>query len=147
MRFIIASSICLVMCMAQHTQAQTTPEDILNRFFFLYEKTNSDSALDYVFGTNKFLDPEKKVLNEIKNKLRNVLTVVGDYHGYEVIAKKFLGNSYCQYSFMVKYDRQPIQFTFILYKPDKIWQVHNLRFDDKLDPELQEAPNMAKDGK
>jgi len=47
---------------------------------------------------------------------------------------------------MVRYKRQPLFFTFILYKPDKVWQIQTLRFDDKIDAlQMSDFENRAQD--
>lgn len=42
---------------------------------------------------------------------------------------------------MIKYDRQPVRFQFIFYKPSDKWQLQDFRYDDDLDTELIEAAN------
>jgi len=67
------------------------------------------------------------------------LPLVGNYQGYELINEKKTGENLKLLSYMVRFDRQPFRFTFIFYKPDTIWQVQNLKFDDKLDDELEKS--------
>lgn len=43
---------------------------------------------------------------------------------------------------MIKYARQPIRFTFILYKPKEEWMLFNFKYDDKLDEEMEDAANI-----
>ena len=129
----------LISILASVSYAQSNPEDIINKFFDLYKNKGSDMAVDYVFSTNKWMDKNQDVVIEMKMRLKKAINIIGNYYGYELITKKSLGQSYLLYSYVVKYERQPIQFTFILYKPDKSWQIQNLRFDDNLTEELEEA--------
>jgi hypothetical protein len=45
---------------------------------------------------------------------------------------------------MVKYERQPIQITFTLYKPDKDWHFQNIKFDYNLEDDVKNTPNVIK---
>ena len=44
-------------------------------------------------------------------------------------------------SFLVKYERQPVRFTFILYKPNESWQTQNFSYDTGISEEIEEAAN------
>ncbi|CAL2102228.1 protein of unknown function [Tenacibaculum sp. 190130A14a] len=85
------------------------------------------------------IDRNKDGIENVKSQLTNFLGLVGDYYGHEKITDKSIGKSYKLVSYMVKYDRQPIRFTFVFYKPKDKWQVQNFRFDDNLDDELRES--------
>lgn len=117
--------------------AQEKPEDVTLRFFELYESKGSDDAVDYVFSTNKWLNSDKTTIDGIKAQLKKGIAIIGQYYGYELIEKKVLGESFVLMSYMIRYDRQPIKFMFILYKPDKIWQIQNLKFDDRIDDDIE----------
>jgi len=119
--------------------AQSTTEEITTEFFSTYEKS-PQKAVDYVFSTNKWMiDRNKDGIENVKNQLTNFLGLVGDYYGYEKITEKSVGESYKLVSYMIKYDRQPVRFTFVFYKPKDKWQVQNFQYDDKLDDELEES--------
>lgn len=125
--FLSGSAMCL---------AQTSPEDITLRFFELYQEKGSDAAVDYVFSTNVWLSNAQSEVTTIKLQLKKGIAIIGQYYGYELIEKKMLGESYAMLSYMLRYSRQPIKFTFILYKPDKNWQVQNMKFDDRLETDI-----------
>ena len=120
-------------------KAQTTTEEITTEFFKTYEKS-PQKAVDYVFGTNKWMmDRNKDGIENVKTQLTSFLGLVGDYYGYEKITEKSVGESYKLVSYMIKYDRQPVRFTFVFYKPKDKWQVQNFQYDDNLYDELKES--------
>ena len=43
---------------------------------------------------------------------------------------------------MVKYDRQPMRFTFKLYKPNDKWILFSFKIDVDLDDELEQAAKL-----
>jgi len=43
---------------------------------------------------------------------------------------------------LLRYDRQPIRFTFEFYKPDKEWVLFAISFDATLDDEVEEAAKV-----
>lgn len=53
-----------------------------------------------------------------------------------------IGNNLKLISYMLRYDRQPMRFTFVLYKPKNKWQVQNLNWDVDLDDEIEESANQ-----
>jgi len=129
----------LVVLSTNILKAQTTTEEITDEFFNTYEKS-PQKAVDYVFGTNKWMvDRNKDGIENVKTQLSSFLGLVGDYYGYEKITEKSVGESYKLVSYMIKYDRQPVRFTFVFYKPKDIWQVQNFQYDDDLDDELEES--------
>ena len=119
--------------------AQNTIEEITNEFFKKYSKSPK-KAVDYVFGTNSWiLERNKDGIENVQNQLHNAIELVGKYYGHEKITEKSIGKSYKLVSYMIKYDRQPIRFTFVFYRPQEKWQLQNFQFDDNLDDELEEA--------
>ena len=120
-------------------KAQAATDEITKEFFKTYEKS-PQKAVDYVFGTNKWMmDRNKDGIENVKTQLTSFLGLVGDYYGYEKITEKSVGESYKLVSYMIKYDRQPVRFTFVFYKPKDKWQVQNFQYDDNLNDELEES--------
>lgn len=115
---------------------------IVEKFFYIFQNVSSDSAINYVFASNKWMVVNQTLVNDIKVNLKRATNVLGPYYGYEVITKKFVGTSFVTLDYMLKYDKMPIKFSFILYRPDKKWQIHNLNFTDKFEKDFELAPNV-----
>lgn len=131
-------SIFMLCFIVTPSAAQETSDEIINTFFETYEKEPLE-AVDYVFSTNEWMDRNKDAVENLKTQLSSYLKLVGDYYGYEKITEKSVGESYKLISYMSKYERQPIRFTFVLYKGKDRWQVQNFKFDDNIDDELEES--------
>ncbi|WP_299989488.1 hypothetical protein [uncultured Pontibacter sp.] len=139
MKFKLLALSLLVILSANTLKAQITTEEIAEGFFKAYAKS-PHKAIDYAFETNKWMmDRNKDGIDKIKTQLSSFLGLVGDYYGYEKITEKSVGESYKLVSYMLRYDRQPVRFTFVFYKPKDKWQVQNFQYDDSLDDELEES--------
>lgn len=128
----------LLLC-SINTFAQSDPQKIIDEFFTLYKNKGVDTSLDYLFGTNKWMDNSKDQIEGVKLKLNGTLKLLGQHYGYDLITKKSVGNNYWLYTFMVRYDRQPLRFSIMFYKPNDQWRMLNFSYDDNLDDELEEA--------
>jgi hypothetical protein len=132
------TSLLIVITMGS-SKAQSTTSEITTEFFKLYSKSPT-KAVGYAFSTNIWIvDRKKDAIENVKSKLSRLIEVIGDYSGYEKIVEKSIGDSLKLESYLIKYSRQPLRFTFIFYKSKDVWQVQNFSFDDSLDEELEEA--------
>jgi hypothetical protein len=121
--------------------AQITNEDITPSFFKEFAKDPINANI-HVFAQNKWIADKKSTIETNKIKLKDLLDQLGEFDGYELITEKRAGESYILKSFLVKYERQPIRFTFILYNPKQSWELQNLSFDTDIDTELSEAAKV-----
>ncbi len=119
--------------------AQNDPQKIIDEFFNLYKEKSTDAALDYIFKTNKWMNESQDQIDNVKFKLNGTLKQLGELAGHNLITKKTLGEHLALYTFMVRYDRQPLRFSFLFYNPNNQWRLHNFSFDHALDTELEEA--------
>lgn len=143
MKIKIIAALLVIACISvkdSFTFAQEKPENITENFFKLFQEKGSDEAFDYIFGTNKWLN--KQLQENNKTKVKEILPMMGQYYGYELIEKKIVSDSYVVMIFMVKYDRQPVKFTFSLYKPKDNWQMIDFKsVDFRFQEEEQEKKN------
>ncbi|MFN7436148.1 MAG: hypothetical protein ACK5SJ_06870 [Bacteroidota bacterium] len=138
------SLIALLLC-SLNAFAQNDPQKMIDEFFKLYKEKSSDAALDYLFGTNKWVKDSKDQIENVKFKINStVIKAMGDYYGYELITKKSVGDKLSYSTFRIRYDRQPIRFNFLFYSPsgNGQWRLQNFSFDDKISDELEEASKM-----
>jgi hypothetical protein len=98
-----------------------------------------DKAIDYIFSTNKYATNSQEGIDELKRSLKKTSTSAGAFWGYELLSKKSAGQGFIMLTFFVKYDRDPLTFRILFYKPHDSWQLQNFKFDNKMDEELEEA--------
>ena len=137
-RYLISGVLIIFMSLAGNLHAQSGDERITEEFFRQYA-LDPMKAFDYAFSTNKWMERNQDAVENLKNQYGKLLPLIGTYYGYDLITEKSKGDHLKVASFILRYDRQPIRLTFIFYKPKDRWQVQNLKYDDKLPEELEEA--------
>ncbi|EIM72288.1 hypothetical protein A3SI_19922 [Nitritalea halalkaliphila LW7] len=136
---LLVLSLAIYSCSDANSQSgeALTPEKINEHFFDLYDSKGPSEALEFVFSTNDWINETQT--SELKNKLVELTKQLGNYQGKEVISKRSVGENLLLYTFLIKYDRQPIRYLFIYYKPNNKWQLQKFQYDDNLETELIEA--------
>lgn len=118
--------------------------DTITKTFFQTFETDPIKAIDDAFLTNTWMEQNVEGVESVKNKFKDILPLIGEYRGFELINEKSIGECLKLKSFMVRYDRQPVRFTFVFYKPGKSWKVQNLKWDVSLDDEIEASASMEK---
>ncbi|MFZ6014038.1 MAG: hypothetical protein ACOYXT_27100 [Bacteroidota bacterium] len=131
--------IALLFCSVNTLAQNDGPQKMIDDFFNTYKARGADAALDYIFGTNKWTRDSKDQIDNVKFKLNGTIKLLGEYFGYELITKKTFGQHISLYTFIVRYDRQPLRFTFLYYKPDSEWRFQNFSYDYNFPEELEES--------
>ncbi|WP_396633236.1 hypothetical protein [Maribacter sp. R86514] len=122
---------------------QNTPEEIVSNFFTEYQNDGESKALDNLYSNNKWMNRATDAITKLKQQLGTLNEdYVGKYYGYELIVEKRLSDSFILMSYLVKYDRQPIRFTFQFYKPDNEWRTHSFKYDGNIDEEIEESAKV-----
>ncbi|RAJ13023.1 hypothetical protein [Olleya aquimaris] len=122
------------------TFGQNKPEEIVTNFFNEYKNDGASKAIDNLYSTNKWMARATDAITKLKQQLSALNEdFVGQYYGYELIVEKKLSDSFILMSYLVKYDRQPIRFTFQFYKPENQWRIHSFKYDSNIDEEIEES--------
>jgi hypothetical protein len=130
--------ILILACFSNCCFGQTLKEEITTTFFKELEQDPSKAYIN-VFKFNKWMTDKKSALETSRIKLVDLVDQLGEYYGYELITEKRAGESYIIKGFLAKYERQPLRFNFVLYKPNAKWVLQNLSFDVDVDQELSDA--------
>ena len=115
---------------------------VIDNFFKKYKAAGADSAIDYLFATNKYFSNPAGTA-QLKAKLDSLRQSMGDYIGHELIVQKTASPSLVLYSYLVKNEIQPIRFTFIFYRPHSDWVFYRFLFDDQMDLELEDSAKIS----
>jgi hypothetical protein len=122
---------------------QNTPEEIVSNFFTKYQKDGASKALDNLYSNNKWMNRSTDAITKLKQQLGTLNEdYVGKYYGYELIVEKQLSDSFIFMSYLVKFDRQPIRFTFQFYKPENEWRTHSFKYDGNIEAEIEESAKV-----
>lgn len=125
------------------SNSQNSPKEIIHQFFEEFENHGSRVALDNLYKPNKWMNRNADVIEKLKTKVGGLNEeFVGKYYGYEFIVEKRLTDSYVLMCYLVKYERQPIRFTFEFYKPNQNWVIQGFKFDGNMDDEIEEAAKL-----
>lgn len=118
--------------------SQDTPDDLIKRFFNTFEK-NTDQALDEIYATNVWTSNMKDALTGMKKTIRNYPDEMGKYYGYDLINRVKCTERFVLYTYMARYDRQPMEVVFQFYKPNDKWILFSLNFSPNLDDNVEAA--------
>ena len=116
--------------------AQDTPEQIIEKFFQDYDKEEPGPALDNLYSKMPYKEKIQVRLDTMRAQFIKLQDVVGEYHGHSMIANKDLANCLSVYSYLVKFEMQPVRFTFEFYKPKAVWRLNSFTYDDNVIDEL-----------
>ncbi len=139
--FLILCPVLMLICTVAAKAQEQTPADISKKFFEVYAAKPMD-AIDYIFSGVAQNRQVKDDITAIKKNLKVTIDQGGAYNGYELITEKGVGNTMKLMSYMAKYDKQPVRFIFIYYKPKDVWKIYTLQFNTNLDDELTSAAGV-----
>ena len=140
-RLILLLCPLILFCTTAARAQELTPSDISKKFFELYATKPMD-AIDLLFADVKKDKQINDDITAIKKNLKVTIDQDGIYNGYEPITEKGVGNNLKLLSYMLKYDKQPVRFIFIYYKPKDVWKIYTFQFNTNLDEELTSAAGV-----
>ena len=120
-------------------QAQDRPPQLIDQFFEDYASLTPVEALDNLYSHMPSADRIQDELNQLMTQFEGLQTIVGPYLGHDEITRRGLAERYAIYSYLVRFERQPVRFTFQFYRPDKTWQLYSFSYDDNIDDEMEAA--------
>lgn len=124
----ITFCVVVVCFFSTRAYAQSDPTVVVTRFFQEHNKSGIDQALSTAFATNQWIGEQKDSINSLKAQLNNIVKLLGKYQGYELIETKKIKDSYLIQIYLVKFERQPLRYTFVFYKPNTAWQLQNFEY-------------------
>lgn len=123
-------------------QTKDDGQELIKTFFNLYKTKGYEAAVRYSWSTNKWIPAAPKDMNAIILSLGNQVDQMGEFLGQEELKTKKLGSRFRIVSYLVYYQRDPIRFTFELYKNDKGWEFTNFEYDTLFEEEIEDAMRL-----
>lgn len=118
--------------------SQENPDEIIKRFFDTFQR-DTDKAVDDIYATNQWTSEMRDAINNLKKIVKNYQNDMGKYYGSDLITKQKCTERFLLYSYMARYDRQPMKVVFELYKPNDKWILYSLNFNPDIDEDVEAA--------
>jgi hypothetical protein len=67
---------------------------------------------------------------------------MGEFIGQEELKSKKVGGRFRIVSYLVYYQRDPVRFTFELYKNNQGWEISDFVFDTQFEQEIEDAMKL-----
>lgn len=128
-------TMCLALLFSVSMQSQEGKE-LLDKFFVQYEAEGSNVALDSLFATNRWFAAKEDVVANVKAQLAGSVSLMGQYFGFELMEAKMASDCLVKYTYILKYERQPLRFVFTLYKSRDRWQMLNFVYSDSFNDDV-----------
>ncbi|TAF35245.1 MAG: hypothetical protein EAZ57_01230 [Cytophagales bacterium] len=144
MRFL--AILLIVFCSFGLAKGQSSKDNgqfLIDRFFEIYQSKGAEEASKFVFASNKWMSVESDEVKNMIFELTKTVNLVGNYIGYEELRSLPVTSRFRAVSYFVYYDRQPLRFTFQLYKNSEGWMFWNFRFDTSYDDEMDEFMKLS----
>lgn len=142
MKIVIATM--LAFFVVQYASAQTTPQEITRKFFELYKKGDTDQSLDFLFSNAPYANEIADGIEDVKRQLKKQTAQMGKYYGAELLTTRTAGPNVIMFTYLVRYDKQPLTFNIMYYKPDNKWQMQSFKYDSSISDELEEASKIGR---
>lgn len=139
MKYIVILLFLLLTSCEQKKATNLDSEKLIESFFDTYKDKGVEMALNKIFETNVYLMMHSRSIEDVRNKLVSYTDSIGNYCGYEIVARRNIGESLVHYSCLANYEVQPIRFLFTLYKPQNKWILFNFQFSTDFINELDES--------
>ncbi len=139
MKKILAISLCFL---SFTLLAQETPDKMIEQFFQKVEQDSVRQAIDYIFSINRIDNFSQSQIESLKVQLESTHKALGELNGQNQIVVRKLSDALLIFSYLMKYEVQPIRFNFVFYNPNGQWRLQKFWYDDDVLDELSSAINI-----
>lgn len=115
---------------------------IPDKFFSKLKSGNPETAIDFLYSTNKWVTKNSDQVVNLKGQLKSLSRLVGKYIFHELILEEKVGTHYAHLIYLVGYERQPLRFEIKVYKAGEKWRFQGISFDAKLTDQIEKLANM-----
>ncbi|PWF65606.1 hypothetical protein CCD93_23295 [Vibrio sp. T21] len=110
----------------------------IDKFFEIYESGKPIEAVDSIYSTSKWISLKTDDVLNVKTQLQSLTSLIGEYQGKVKIGEVHVAERLYHISYLALYERQPVRFEFVFYKPKNDWMISGFSFDDEIDDQLKD---------
>ena len=132
-------TLVILTLLTTNSFSQTTPQEISKNFFAIYKLGDTDKALDFLFSNTPYASDIAEGIEDVKRQLKKQTGQMGKYYGADLLTSKTAGSNIIMLTYLVRYDKQPLVFNIMYYKPNDKWNMQKFTYGNSIDDELEEA--------
>ena len=133
----------LFPALAPAVAADSGFQPLVVKFFATLEAGEPLEALNELYATNPWMERAKDQVDKLKTQFTNLPELVGAYRSHSLLAEESVAERLVYMSYFVAYERQPIRFEFVFYRPRDKWILYSFSYDDKIDEDLKAQGRAA----
>lgn len=130
----------LLICWANSSFADSYTQ-IPEKFFGYIKQGQAEQAIDFLYGTNKWVGKNADQVINLKTQLAKLNNLVGKYLFHELISETKVGSRYVHLIYLVGYERQPIRFEIKVYNAEHGWRFQGVSFDASVTDDIEKQAN------
>lgn len=102
--------------------------ELAARFFERIAAGETKAAVDGLYEGNPWVADFEESLADATGQLVALAGVLGAYHGHELLVEERLSERTVYLWYLAYYDRQPVSFQFLFYKPEESWRTQHFQY-------------------
>jgi hypothetical protein len=111
-------------------QQAAAPKAMAEVFLATVQQGEIDAAIDTLIANSPMLQLKPQEIAVLKNQTRSMLPLYGSMLGYEKVKEEMVGTSIVSLVFLARYDKHPIAWRLIFYRPKDQWYVSAFKWSD-----------------
>ena len=135
--------LCLFISGAAIAQQSNDGQEIIDKFFDLYKTRGYEYAVRYSWATNRWIPAGGEAVDNVIITLGKKLGGMGEYIGQDKLRDNQVSSRFRVVSYLVYYERDPVRFTFSLYRNSQGWEVSNFQFDSDFEDEAEASLKLT----
>jgi hypothetical protein len=130
--------VLLSMTVVQSASIDMGYQAIVDKVFRDISETKGSEWLASLYRTNPYNDTFQEGINRLKSSYESIEPILGKYRGRTLILKREVGDRVVYLYYLVAFDREPVRFEFLFYRPGDKWFIHDFSFNDKITDDIRE---------
>jgi len=127
-RFLVLSFILIISTPTVHAEDGADHLQQISSFFALIKKGQPKEAAEDLLSTNMEASSRMENKLSVENGLERMKDTLGAFKDFNIIREKKIGDRIVYVLAFALYEKQPVRFEFIFYKPEEKWLFLNVNF-------------------
>lgn len=107
-------------------------QEQVKMFFDKIDRGQFKEALEELYSRNPWASQLQDQLNKLKGQFITLPDMAGAVHSHDLLIEQDLSDRYVLLWYVVSFDRAPLSFRFVFYKPKDSWVIYYFEYQDDL---------------